>query len=148
MNEPTSLDDMGEQYITLVSLDKTTHDILQEYTMISELVSTMLDTDKNETTFNVSVDSKTLRRIIEFMAYYNKDPMKTIKRPLPTEDPAVLFGPWYAEFINTDIEDIIAITIAANYMAIKPLLELGCAKIASLIKGKNPEEIKEIMHMK
>merc|ERR1739845_95182 len=33
----------------------------------------------------------------------------------------------------------------ANYMDIKSLLHLGCAKIATLIKGKSPEEIKKIL---
>merc|ERR1711964_833960 len=35
--------------------------------------------------------------------------------------------------------------LAANYMDIKSLLHLGCAKIATLIKGKSPEEIKKIL---
>ena len=30
-------------------------------------------------------------------------------------------------------------------MDIKSLLHLGCAKIATLIKGKSPDEIKQIM---
>ena len=32
--------------------------------------------------------------------------------------------------------------IAANYLDIKPLLKLGSAKLASLIKGKTTEEIR------
>ena len=37
--------------------------------------------------------------------------------------------------------------VAANFMDIKPLLELTCAKIASVIKGKSPEEIQNIFKM-
>ena len=29
-------------------------------------------------------------------------------------------------------------------MAIQPIIDLGCAKIATLIKGKTPEEVKEL----
>lgn len=34
------------------------------------------------------------------------------------------------------------LTLAANYLDIKPLLDLCCAKIASMIKNKTPEEIR------
>ena len=37
--------------------------------------------------------------------------------------------------------------LAANFMDIKPLLELTCAKIASIIKGKNTKEIQNILNM-
>lgn len=32
--------------------------------------------------------------------------------------------------------------LAANYLDIKCLLDLTCAKVASMIKGKTPEEIR------
>jgi S-phase kinase-associated protein 1 len=32
---------------------------------------------------------------------------------------------------------------AANYMDIKPLLDLTCAKVASYMKGKSAEEIRK-----
>merc|ERR1711964_154558 len=40
---------------------------------------------------------------------------------------------------------IFKIILGANYMDIQSLLHLGCAKIATLIKGKSPEEIKKIL---
>ena len=33
--------------------------------------------------------------------------------------------------------------LAANYLDIKSLLDLTCAKVASMIKGKTPEEIRK-----
>ena len=35
--------------------------------------------------------------------------------------------------------------LAANYMDIKSLLHLGCAKVASFIKGQPLEKIKDIL---
>ncbi len=32
---------------------------------------------------------------------------------------------------------------AANFMDIKPLLDLSCAKVASMLKGKTPEQIRK-----
>ena len=36
---------------------------------------------------------------------------------------------------------------AANYMDIKPLLDLTCAKVASMIKGKTPEQIRKTFNI-
>lgn len=37
--------------------------------------------------------------------------------------------------------------LAANYMDIKPLLDLTCATVASMIKGKTPEEIRKTFNI-
>jgi S-phase kinase-associated protein 1 len=49
---------------------------------------------------------------------------------------------WYATFIDVDQEIVLELTLAANYLEIKPLLDLTCATVASKIKGKTPEEIR------
>ena len=36
---------------------------------------------------------------------------------------------------------------AANYMDIKSLLDLTCAKVASMIKGKTPEDIRKTFNI-
>ena len=37
--------------------------------------------------------------------------------------------------------------MAANYLDVKPLLELSCAKVASLIKGKSIQEIRQFFQI-
>ena len=39
-------------------------------------------------------------------------------------------------------EELLEIILAANYLNIQPLLELGCAYVATLVKDKTMEEIK------
>ena len=51
-------------------------------------------------------------------------------------------GEWDAEFVSIDQEMLFELILAANYMDIKSLLDLTCAKVASTIKGKSPEEIR------
>ena len=49
----------------------------------------------------------------------------------------------YSNFIDIDLDLIFELILAANYLDIKPLLELSSAKVASIIKGKTTEEIKK-----
>ena len=53
---------------------------------------------------------------------------------------------WDAEFINGQGEDaLLALTNAASYMAVEPLFELGCCRIADLMRDKDPEEVRRMM---
>ena len=80
------------------------------------------------------VSTKVLEKIIEFCIKYQEDPMKKISKPLRSMTLDDEVGPWYANFINVEKEMLFEITNAANFMQIDPLIELTCAKIASLIQ--------------
>ena len=54
---------------------------------------------------------------------------------------------WHADFVNVDQEMLFEIVMAANYLDIKPLLELSCAKVASQIKGKSIPEIRQYFNI-
>jgi len=60
----------------------------------------------------------------------------------------VCSDPWDAQYIDKigdTRQDLYDLILAANYMDIKGLLHLGCAKVASLIKGQPLEKIKDIL---
>ena len=57
-------------------------------------------------------------------------------------------GEFDSKFIDIDdLEVIFDIIMAANYLDIKSLLDLSCAKIATLIRGKTPEEIRKTFNI-
>jgi S-phase kinase-associated protein 1 len=62
---------------------------------------------------------------------------------LKSNDLSTLVQPFYANFIgslsHTQIKDV---SSAAFYLQITPLIDLCIAKVASLIRGKTPEEIR------
>ena len=54
---------------------------------------------------------------------------------------------WDYQYIDLELEIIFEIILAANYMDIRPLMDLACAKVASIIKGKSPEEIRKVFNI-
>lgn len=96
-----------------------------------------------------NVDSAVLQKIIEFCTYYKQeDPMTELKRPLKSDKMSENVQPWYAEFAdNLDQTMLFQLVLAANYMDIKPLLDLASGKIALIIKGKTCEEIRELFNI-
>ncbi|THG98680.1 hypothetical protein EW026_g3537 [Hermanssonia centrifuga] len=62
--------------------------------------------------------------------------------PLPNVSSSVL-----KKFITVDQEMLFEIILAANYLDIKPLLDVGCKTVANMIKGKTPEEIRKLFNI-
>ena len=58
-----------------------------------------------------------------------------------------IVDPWYAEFVNLEKEVLFELILAANFMDINSLLELACAKVASLIKGITIPQIREFFNI-
>ena len=47
------------------------------------------------------------------------------------------------EFSEVNTKDLFSIVLAANYLDIKDLLDKACEKIAFMVKGKSPDEIRK-----
>jgi S-phase kinase-associated protein 1 len=69
------------------------------------------------------------------------------KQPLKSANMLEVVQEWYAQFVNVEQEILFELILAANYMDIKPLLDLTCATVASMIKGKTPEEIRKTFNI-
>ena len=73
-----------------------------------------------------------------------------IPKPLRSKEmKQVCIDAWdatYIDKIGDTRQDLYDVILAANYMDVKSLLHLGCAKVASLIKGQPLEKIKDILN--
>ena len=100
----------------------------------------------------LQVNSEILELVAKYMAYHNGKPVKEIVRPLSSVYFFMCSSVWDAHLVDLDettLFDLILVKKkiifflpsfffflqAANYMHIKPLLELVCAKFASCIHG-------------
>ena len=51
-------------------------------------------------------------------------------------------GEWYSTFVDVDLETLFELILAANYLEIRPLLNLTCATVALLVRGKTCDELR------
>eukprot|EP00540_Astrosyne_radiata_P013359 CAMPEP_0116856142 /NCGR_PEP_ID=MMETSP0418-20121206/19723_1 /TAXON_ID=1158023 /ORGANISM="Astrosyne radiata, Strain 13vi08-1A" /LENGTH=136 /DNA_ID=CAMNT_0004489461 /DNA_START=53 /DNA_END=460 /DNA_ORIENTATION=- len=111
---------------------------------LSAFVQTMIeDADGDNEVPVMDVKAETLRKIIEYLEHYKDSKPPEIEKPLKSNIMSQVVYEWDANFIDVDQETLFELILGANYMDIKPLLDLACAKVASMLKGKTPEEIRK-----
>ena len=120
-----------DKLITLVSSDGEKMQISAKAAQRSQLVKGIIEDypDDAEVPLN-NVKSGILKKIKEYLEHYQESDPKEIERPLASQNYQDCVEPWDYEFINVDLDLIFEIILAANYMDIKPLLELASSKIA------------------
>ena len=93
------------------------------------------------------VKAPILAKIVEYLNYHKGKKPAEIAKPIRSiKMERIVEDPWDAKYIDPMKKKMIfQVILGANYMDIPSLLHLGCAKIATLIKGKSPEEIKSIL---
>ena len=93
------------------------------------------------------VNADILKLIVEYLKHHDGKVPQEIAKPIRSvKMERIVDDRWDAQFIdNMSKKTIFQVILGANYMDLPSLLHLGCAKIATLIKGKSPEEIKNIL---
>ena len=94
------------------------------------------------------VKSAVLGRVIEFCRHHVDQRLPEIEKPLRSVNLAEIVPEWDAKFVDIEQETLFELILAANYMDIKSLLDLTCAKVASMIKGKTPEQIRKTFNIR
>ena len=134
--------------LTLVSSEGEKMQISVKAAQRSQMIKRIIDDFPNETEIPLNnVKSNILKKIKEYLDHYQDTDPKEIERPLASQNYQECVDPWDFEFINVDLDLIFEIILASNYMDIKPLLELASSKVASIIKGKTPEEIRKTFNI-
>ena len=92
------------------------------------------------------VDGKILEKIIEYLNHYENSEPKIIKKPLKNYKMKEAFEKWDYDYINNmNIEEIINLLNASNYMDIDSLVQLCKNKIAYEIIEKQIDEVINIL---
>ncbi|RAL05609.1 SCF ubiquitin ligase subunit skpA [Aspergillus ibericus CBS 121593] len=134
--------------LTFVSADNVHIEVERDVAERSLLIKNMLE-DLGEATEDIpipNVNEPVLRKVIEWCRHHKNDP------PASTEDEdsrrkTTDIDEWDQKFTQVDQEMLFEIILAANYLDIKGLLDVGCKTVANMIKGKSPEEIRKTFNI-
>jgi S-phase kinase-associated protein 1 len=139
---------MDTKTITLVSSDGEKYQISDKAAKRSQLIKGVMDDfpDDPEVPLH-NVKSTILEKIIKYLEYYKDTEPREIEKPLPSNNFNECVDSWDYNFIDLELDVIFEMILAANYMDIKPLMELASSKVASIIKGKSPEDIRKTFNI-
>lgn len=102
-----------------------------------------------------TVNADTLKYVVQYIEYHHANRARTLERPLK-DNLKNLISPWDKAFLYTDLvkddqeenhELLVHVIMGANFLNIKDLLDLTCACIANMIRGKSPEEIRRLFNI-
>ena len=95
-----------------------------------------------------------LEKVVAFCQHEADKPAPAADKPaadgasVATSSRISAISDWDKDFIDVDQTTLFEIILAANYLDIKPLLDLGCKTVANMIKGKTPEQIRQTFNIK
>eukprot|EP01006_Ploeotia_vitrea_P061143 TRINITY_DN77336_c0_g1_i1.p1 TRINITY_DN77336_c0_g1~~TRINITY_DN77336_c0_g1_i1.p1 ORF type:complete len:186 (-),score=29.48 TRINITY_DN77336_c0_g1_i1:87-644(-) len=122
---------------------------------LSKILSDILDDSptEEETVIPVNnVDAATLQCVAPYLEHYATSTPPTIDKPLraPLQE---LLNDWDKDYVYKTLfrdgdekqhEPLFKTLLAGNFLGVEPLRDLCCATIANMLRGKTPEQIKEV----
>jgi len=134
--------------VTLKSCDEAEFKVDIPVASRSILLKNMIE-DVGETDQSIplpNVNEKVLKKVLEWCEHHVNDP-----QPANDDDESrrrnTEIDDWDQKFLNVEQDMLFEIILAANYLDIKQLLDIGCKTVANMIKGKTPEEIRSTFNI-
>ena len=137
-----------EKTIKVKSSDGKVIELSTKAASKSKLLSGVIQDYPEDSEFPLNkINGETLEKVKEYLVHYQDSEPRQIEKPLP-KDFKDCVDEWDYKFIGDDNDQILALIFAANFMDIKPLLELAAAKVATLIRGTTTESIRKDFEIK
>lgn len=129
--------------IVLKSSDGHIFEVEEVVALQSQTIANMIEDDCVENGIPISnINGEILAKVIEYCKKHvvlpDGDSSSSSKEELKA---------WDAEFMNTDQSTIFNLILAANFLNVKNLLDLGCQTVADMITGKTPDEIRTVLNI-
>ena len=138
-----SLDDLVQDDTIELVVNGTTFIVqknrISDALFIRDIMSNDRDAKRIELTLpaNVTKPVETMQWIIDYIMYHDEDHQpSTITKPLVSDNLLESgVSAWDNEFIAKTDEEIVNLSLSANYLNIPSLLGLCCAKIGAIMKS-------------
>ncbi len=132
--------------VIIQSNDKQDFTVKVKYAKMSETMKDLIEDAGVENVVPLpNVSGAILEKIVQYITYHSENPIIESGEDEKTVNDIT---PWDVEFAKVEQSELFELILAANYMAIKSLLDLTCKTVASMIKGKTPEEIRKTFNIK
>lgn len=86
-----------------------------------------------------NVSGPILTKVLEYCSYH-----ANVEGAAHTEDE---MKEWDDAFARVDQPVLFELILAANFLNVRSLLDLTCKTVADMIKGKSPEEIRQVLNI-
>jgi len=94
-----------------------------------------------------NVNEAVMKKVLEWCEHHRNDPPATQDDDSDSRKKSTDIDEWDQKFMQVDQEMLFEIILAANYLDIKALLDVGCKTVANMIKGKSPDEIRKTFNI-
>jgi S-phase kinase-associated protein 1 len=121
---------------------------------MSKMVESTIDDDADDSDDSKkvplpNVKANVLAKVIDYCTHYkNVEEMTPITTPIKSPKIEEVVQQWYADFVkDLEKEFLFELVTAANYMDIKPLLDLTCLAVSVTIQGKTAPEMRAFFNI-
>lgn len=131
-----------KKYLTLGTEDKVEIVVEESTAILSKTIRNLVEDNCASNVIPVQVHSITMSKVIEYCSNHvgeetaNQDKIKELRD----------FDAEFAKEFDTDM--LYHLLMASNYLHIAGLLDLIAQQVADRIKGKQPQEIREMFNIK
>jgi len=122
-------------------------DVAERSVLIKNMVGDLGEEAMEEPIPIPNVNAAVLKKVIEWCIHHKHDPPSTNEDDSDSRKKTTDIEEWDQKFMQVDQEMLFEIILAANYLDIKALLDVGCKTVANMIKGKSPEEIRKTFNI-
>ncbi|KAK0646197.1 Skp1 family, dimerization domain-containing protein [Cercophora newfieldiana] len=146
------MSDTKATQVTLQSNDLTTIKVDRAVAERSMLIKNLIEDLGDEAVATEAipipnVNDPVLRKVVEWCEKHRGDSIQSAEEESETRKKMTEIDEWDQKFMQVDQEMLFEIILAANYLDIKALLDVGCKTVANMIKGKSPEEIRKTFNI-
>ncbi|KAJ7157042.1 S-phase kinase-associated protein 1A-like protein [Mycena crocata] len=136
--------------VLLISSDNVSFTVDKEVVQRSTFIKNMLEDvgDSGGPIVFPNITSIILQKVVEYCEYRRGDPADDCeRRPGGLRERRSDISAWDERFLAVDQDVLFDLIIAANYLDIQRLIDIGCMTVAKKIKGKSPDEIRKIFNI-
>ena len=131
--------------VNIISSDNISIDFPLNKVVLSDFLINAYENSYNNEIILPNINGRSLVLVYQFLCLYTPELWTSPTKPVYTNKLEDVIDQWCIEYLNSiNDKELIDLLLATNYLNIKPLYEIILVKIATMIKGKTIEEIKEM----